>query len=551
MENTDSGDNYNLTNSGTITVGTGSFAANIDGTFTNNGVITTKTITKTNSLGGSYSNGANSLVTFIGDGDTNTDSYTITGWATTYYDLTINSTDGVTDTFVIGNTLTVNDDLTVTAGTIDFDGRQLNITGDLVMGTGSQVLSDTDAMNGADINVSGALDLDGESGDKLTFKWTAAWALDVSGAADMDYVSFATTGSAAMTLNILTGITVVSYTDAEYSNAVGSANPIDASDGTCTDNNNNVFWDFGGSVIWDGSDSTNWSTDANWAAGFAPESSADVLIPDCTSISAPHLTEPVSIASLTLQSGGKLYLDGYKPTVSGSVLNAGTIYLYGNEDLTGVTNLGIANGTVEYIGTGGSGTFNIADFGAHPTADYFNLKINGAAAETFRVQDTKTLTVAGDFTLTQGVFDNGTYAEYLTMTGASKTLTSSSGRTIDNLTVTGSVSISGTLEIETDLKVTGTGSLGGAGTLTILDSASISQKDSGAAIDVATLNIIGAHNANIAAAQYNSASVNIKNDGGTGKVFTGSSGTYTFTGNVNNRHRVYGRTYRIKLKRRF
>ena len=179
-------------------------------------------------------------------------TFSIKDFGTTdYYNLTING--AATETFQVQNTytLTIAGALTATQGKIDFNGQSITTTGNLTIGASSQIISDVDAMNGADINVGGNLDLDGELGDKLTFNWTAAWSLDVTGTADIDYVSFQTTAANAMTLVVLTGTATASNVDVEYSNATGSANQIDATDGTNTNNSNNTYWSFFAAAVFD------------------------------------------------------------------------------------------------------------------------------------------------------------------------------------------------------------------------------------------------------------------------------------------------------------
>jgi hypothetical protein len=98
-DNQISGSRCNLTNNGTITLGTGTFENWISGTFTNNGTIRTKTTTMTNSAGGTFTNASGSTVEFIGDGDGAADSSALSSFATTYHHLIINATDGSSDTF--------------------------------------------------------------------------------------------------------------------------------------------------------------------------------------------------------------------------------------------------------------------------------------------------------------------------------------------------------------------------------------------------------------------------------------------------------------------
>ncbi|MFZ2682270.1 MAG: hypothetical protein WAZ14_04220 [Patescibacteria group bacterium] len=74
-----------------------------------------------------------SIVTYVGDGDTAIDTYTLTTLKDTYSNLVINSTDGATDTFQPATALDVNADLTLTSGTLNMVSGQdyaLTIGGD-------------------------------------------------------------------------------------------------------------------------------------------------------------------------------------------------------------------------------------------------------------------------------------------------------------------------------------------------------------------------------------------------------------------------------------
>jgi hypothetical protein len=129
-----SGRVYSLTNNGIITIGTGTFTADIEGAFTNNGTIITGETGRINSLGGTYTNGTNSIVIFTGDGDGVADTRTISGpntFASTsgnaYYDLIINATDGNMDVFQAGGAMTIGNNMTVAAGT--FSPNSFLITG--------------------------------------------------------------------------------------------------------------------------------------------------------------------------------------------------------------------------------------------------------------------------------------------------------------------------------------------------------------------------------------------------------------------------------------
>src|SRR3989344_526764 len=69
-----------------------------------------------------------STVTYTGDGDSAADTITITTMIATYHHLTINSTDGTTDTFQLGADLDINGLMTLTAGTLDVSSSNYGIT---------------------------------------------------------------------------------------------------------------------------------------------------------------------------------------------------------------------------------------------------------------------------------------------------------------------------------------------------------------------------------------------------------------------------------------
>jgi len=157
------------------------------------------------------------------------------------------------------------DSFSATNGTLDFNGQSITSSGNFTIGVGSQVIADADAMNGADINVGGNLNLDGENGDKLAFNWTSAWSIDVANDADMDYISFNTSNTNAMTLTVSGANATASYTDVEYSDASGGTT-IDATDGTNINNGNNPNWQFNiiSVTLRDSNDTADYAT---WVLG--------------------------------------------------------------------------------------------------------------------------------------------------------------------------------------------------------------------------------------------------------------------------------------------
>ncbi|MFA6475056.1 MAG: DUF2341 domain-containing protein [Patescibacteria group bacterium] len=164
-----------------------------------------------------------STVTYTGDGDSAADTYTITSLTPNYHHLTINSTDGATDIFQLGQALDVNGNLTVTAGTFDvsatnhqvtvagnwsnsgtFNGR----TGLVVLDTtGTSIISGTNTFNNLSVTtsdktvnitagtiqtVSGLLTLTGTSGHNVIIGSTTGGQLTglaANGTFNVNYVT--------------------------------------------------------------------------------------------------------------------------------------------------------------------------------------------------------------------------------------------------------------------------------------------------------------------------------------------------------------------------
>ena len=129
-----------LRNKGQLTIGTG-VTLNVSGTGATNPLITTNASTLLTNSGtlklgqGTYSIASNTLsltdrrntVQFIGNGNGSADTWTITNFATTYATLTLNATDGATDTFLLGAALTATN-LNLTVGTLDASATNYGIT---------------------------------------------------------------------------------------------------------------------------------------------------------------------------------------------------------------------------------------------------------------------------------------------------------------------------------------------------------------------------------------------------------------------------------------
>lgn len=91
---------YQLINRGTLEVGGGTFAANINGAFINYGTIRSKTTVRTNTFGaGLASMSDGSTIEFLGDADGAVDTFSIQSFTTSYNNILFNAIDGVLDTF--------------------------------------------------------------------------------------------------------------------------------------------------------------------------------------------------------------------------------------------------------------------------------------------------------------------------------------------------------------------------------------------------------------------------------------------------------------------
>jgi hypothetical protein len=218
-------------------------------------------------------------------------------------------------------------------------------------------------------------------------------------------------------------------------------------------------------------------------------------------------------------------------------LAAGTYALKVVSDLTLSGNMWLASGTLD----------NAAN----------NLTVSGnATMNNYLVNmGNGTWTIGGDFNYNNAFFFNRNLSTVV-MNGMNKTLTGQGGSApLHGLTVSGSIAlgnpptspaydgllnVSGTLGIPinvtfssfgtADTRVTSTGRITGGGSLTIGDGASLSLQSG--VIDVATFNIEGSHNQNVAAGTYASSAVYVQSLSSGSSTFTGSAGTYAFSGSV-------------------
>ena len=91
-------------------------------------------------------------------------------------------------------------------------------------------------------------------------------------------------------------------------------------------------------ITWTGSVSTAWSNNANWSCGIAPGTGSDVSIG--TASFYPEINSNVIINSLTLNSGTTIVVNSlYNLTVTGAIVNNGTLTIENNGNLIQVNNV--------------------------------------------------------------------------------------------------------------------------------------------------------------------------------------------------------------------
>jgi len=284
----------------------------------------------------------------------------------------------------------------------------------------------------------------GVSGNNITLTRSGAsdWLFDLEGTYYIDYVT-------------------AGYSDASSGNTVNATRSTESPAASCTN------WDFSGAATWDGSESSDWHTAANWTGGSVPSGKVGAVIPTAGVTNEPTISSSaVTISSLTIESdrtltceqnltvngaisnAGTLYLKGVTlNNTDGSFSNTGTLKLKGGETFTGFT-MDVDTGTTEYVGDGDSAedSYTINNFATGADGDYYNLTINPADSQDIFVSTaSQTLKVAGDFTFSEGTFRTGATAP-LTVTG-NMDLQSTAG-TFDNSTNNNTIGITGNVTMD-------------------------------------------------------------------------------------------------------
>lgn len=194
-----------------------------------------------------------SFVRYTGDGDASADTYTITDDFTDNIEgLIINSTDGATDTFDLGAALDLSTDFTLTAGTFETNGYQMNVAGDWSNTGTFSAESNTVILDGTGQSINGSttfstLTKSVASADTLTFEAGETQAmtgtLTLEGASG-ELLSIRSNPDGNTTSINPSGTIVVSYLDVKDNSNINGGN-ITCTTG-CVDSTNNNGWDFGG-----------------------------------------------------------------------------------------------------------------------------------------------------------------------------------------------------------------------------------------------------------------------------------------------------------------
>jgi hypothetical protein len=203
----------------------------------------------------------------------------------------------------------------------------------------------------------------------------------------------------------------VSWVQVQYSSAIG--NPVIAYNSIDLGNNHN--WYFPGvtaqTLVWDGSESTNWNDPKNWNLGYVPTSIDHVIIPNTGN--KPIINNHVTINSLNISEGNAaLDLNNYNLTVSTYITLVGTLTARGNEQISLGGNwdntsgwFNAANSTVTINSV--SGVQLLVSGGTEPGKQFSHLNYTGQARFTIGDFDVR---VNRDFRFRDptwtGVFDN-------------------------------------------------------------------------------------------------------------------------------------------------
>jgi hypothetical protein len=176
---------------------------------------------------------------------------------------------------------------------------------------------------------------------------------------------------------------------------------------------------------WDGSNSTNWSTAANWAENAVPVAGDAVTIPGGMP-NQPAITASSSCASLAVNSGATLTLGAFAFTVSGSTTVSGTLVISsttGTKTFTGGLTFN-SGGTYRHAVNGG--TIPTATWNANSTCEVTGAtsSIPSGLTQTFGnftwncASQSSDLSFSGDLATVNGTFNMvSSSSRYLRLSG--------------------------------------------------------------------------------------------------------------------------------------
>lgn len=210
-------------------------------------------------------------------------------------------------------------------------------------------------------------------------------------------------------------------------------------------------------TVWDGSESSVWTTDLNWSNG-KPGVSMIAIIPDAvTTPNDPILAANQIIGGMQILSGGILNMNGQTITVAGYNYN-------GWEDQSGLSNY--SSSTVILTNTTIDGA-TITSIPISGIPNFYNLTINSAANVTANLDSH--IYISGIFTKT-GNFDAESFVNTIEYNGAAQSVVLPDGNNkYYNLTLSGSglKTLPGALTLEGNFALSGTATVTPSATLTV------------------------------------------------------------------------------------
>jgi len=401
--------------------------------------------------------------------------------ATTYYNLVINKTAGTAT--LAGNT-TSSGTLTVSQGTLSIGTYTLTASGNLVVngtisGTGPIAFSGTNKT------------LDGTGSITSTGTFTmSGGAKTILATANLTIAGRITIGSATVSITVTNNGTITSTSATGITAALAASTWVNATNSTL-----NVA----GPLLTTGTLTATASPNTiNYNSTTIAQTVKATTYYNLTitkgATTATLAANTVLNGSLTIASG-TLSASTFTLSVNGNVSNAGTL---------------TAGPTVTLTGTGatvsGAGTYTLTDLvvtGAGVTID---------AATSLGISGNLSTTGSGTLTHTTGG------AGAITMSGTTKTI-SGTGIKLDDIVISGSVTMNNSIELTGGLNVTGTFT-GAAGTT--LTMSGTGKTISGAG--TITLNTLSVTNSVTATSNV------LINGNLSGGILTATSGTFTFNG---------------------